>query len=90
MSISEFNEMTPYELRIYAEVFAEKQQFETEEKITLVWMAENFRRTEELPPLEKILGKEEEKKEMSADDMLLKVMQLNSAFGGTVQKVGEE
>lgn len=82
--------MTPYELSIYAEVFAEKKQIKQEEKITLVLMGEYFHRMEKLPRFKDVLGKKEKTKEMTADEMLQNVMQLNGALGGTVQKAGEK
>jgi hypothetical protein len=81
--------MTPYELQLYGEIFEEKQKFEQEEKLSLVWMAEHFQRIEKLPTLNELLGKKEEPKEMTSEEMLAKVMQLNGALGGTVKKAGE-
>lgn len=91
LSIYEYNEMTPYELRLHANAFGEKQQREDEEKITMVWMGEFFHRMEKLPSLNEVLGKKEEqtKKAMSPEEMLQKVMQLNSAMNGAVTKAGE-
>jgi hypothetical protein len=89
LSINEYNEMTPYELNIHAEIFEEKQKFDQEERLTLVWMGEYFHRVEKLPTLNELLGKKKESKEMTAEEMLQKVMQLNSALDGTVIKAGE-
>jgi hypothetical protein len=46
-------------------------------------------RTEETPTLNEFIGKKEEPKEMTSDEMLANVMQLNSAMGGAFEKVGE-
>jgi hypothetical protein len=81
--------MTPYELKLHAEIFEEKQRFDQEERLSLVWMGEHFHRVEKLPTLNEILGKKEETKEMTAEEMLANVMQLNSALDGTVKKAGE-
>jgi hypothetical protein len=89
LSIQEYNEMTPYELNIHAEIFEEKQRFEQEERLSLVWMGEYFHRVEKMPTLNELLGKKEETKVMSAEEMLANVMQLNSAMDGTVKKAGE-
>jgi hypothetical protein len=89
LSIQEYNEMTPYELTLHAEIYQEKQKFDQEERLSLVWMGEYFHRVEKLPTLNEILGKKEEMKEMSAEEMLANVMQLNSALDGTVKKAGE-
>jgi hypothetical protein len=85
VSISEYNEMTPYELTLYADIFEEKR----EEKLTLLWRAEWLHRTEEPPTLNEFIGKEEETKEMSDEEMLANVMQINAAMGGAFEKVGE-
>jgi hypothetical protein len=89
LSIEQYNEMTPYELNLHADIYQEKQKFEEEERLTLVWMGEYFQRIEKLPTLNEILGKKEETEEMTADEMLHNIMQLNSALGGTVKKAGE-
>jgi hypothetical protein len=78
--------MTPYELQLYADIFEEKR----EEKLTLIWLSEWLHRTEEPPALNEFIGKkEEEPKEMTANEMLANVMQLNAAMGGAFEKVGE-
>jgi hypothetical protein len=77
--------MTPYELQLYADIFEEKR----EEKLTLLWLSEWLHRTEETPTLNEFIGKKEEPKEMTSDEMLANVMQLNSAMGGAFEKVGE-
>ena len=76
--------MTPDELRTHADVFREKKEIENEDRITLVWMGEQFHRLEKLPPLSKILDKEPEVKQMTEKQMLLNVEQLNAMFGGEV------
>jgi hypothetical protein len=78
--------MTPYELELYGDIFEEKR----EEKLTLVWLAEWLHRTEEPPSLNEFIGKkEEDSKEMTADEMFANVMQLNASMGGAFEKVGE-
>jgi hypothetical protein len=78
--------MTPRELQLYAEIFEEKQ----EEKLTLIWMGEYLQRVEEMPTLKEFVnGGKEETKEMSSEEMLANVMQLNAEMGGAFEKVGE-
>jgi hypothetical protein len=56
----------------------------------LLWLSEWLHRTEETPTLNEFIGKkEEEPKEMTANEMLANVMQLNAAMGGAFEKVGE-
>jgi hypothetical protein len=77
--------MTPYELQLYGDIFEEKK----EEKLTLLWLSEWLHRTEEAPTLNEFIGKKEELKEMTSDEMLAIVMQLNAEMGGAFEKVGE-
>lgn len=78
--------MTPYELSLYLEAYAEKQQSEAEEKLTLVWLGEYYHRVKRLPSLKDELKKisGEKKKVMTNDEMLQMVKELNVKFGGTV------
>lgn len=86
ISISEYDEMTPCELKLYARVFNEKQKYEQEEKLTLVWLGEYWHRVKKLPTLNEALGKKEEpKKKMTDDEMLEMVKKLNAQFGGSVK-----
>jgi hypothetical protein len=80
-----FEEMTPYELALYAETFIEMKTQELEEKITLVWLHEYYHRQKHLPSLKdeikKMTGKN---KEMTDEEMLETVRLLNAQFGGSV------
>jgi hypothetical protein len=88
ISLSEYDEMTPYELSVFARVFNEKQKHEQEEKLTLVWLGENLHRAKKLPTLDKLLGKGSTpvKKHMTDDEMLEMVKKLNAQFGGSVER----
>jgi hypothetical protein len=89
LSINEYNEMTPYELGLHVEVFTDKLHFEQDEKKTIAWMTAYLHRVDKMPSLQELLNKKE-KKEMTEDEMLEAVKQLNIAFGGKVQtKEGE-
>jgi hypothetical protein len=93
LSISEFEEMTPYELNLFAEAFVEKETALKEEKLTLVWLGEYYHRIKRLPSLksevEKLTGKKH-LKDMSDEEMLKMVEKLNETFGGTVKEQGGE
>lgn len=81
--------MTPYELGLHVEVFMNKQTDEFDEKLTIAWMTAYLHRVDKMPSLQELLNKKE-KKEMTEDEMIQVVKQLNTAFGGTVQsKEGE-
>jgi hypothetical protein len=92
ISISEFDEMTPYELNLHAEVFMEKSLSEKQESLTLVWMGEYYHRVKNLPritdELEKIFGKNQ-KQAMTDEEMLKVAHMLNFQLGGTVEQGGE-
>lgn len=86
ISIAQYDEMTPYELRLHAQVFNDKQLQENEEKLTLVWLGEYWHRVKKLPTLNEALGKKDEpKKQMTDDEMLETVKKLNAKFGGSVE-----
>jgi hypothetical protein len=83
LSIAEYDDMTPHELSIYADIYAEKAEQEREDKITLVWLGAYFQRVEKLPSLKEVLGKNDE--EMTDEEMLEQVKKLNALFGGNVE-----
>jgi hypothetical protein len=88
--LQEFEEMTPKEFRIYTEVFAEKAEQDSNEKLTLTWLGAYWQRGEKLEPLENYLRKKEPEKpqEMTTDQMLAKVLELNAKMGGTTVTPG--
>jgi hypothetical protein len=84
VSIKEWEQMTPYELALICEVWAEQKEAENITKITMVWLGEYYHRIKKLPPIKKavddVLGGK--KKTMSDEEMLEKVKSLNAMFGG--------
>lgn len=84
ISISEYNEMTPYELNLQILGFNEKRKRKDEDKLAMVWLAEYWHRAKRLPSLKEVLGqKTQPKKQMTNDEILNEVKKLNAAFGGT-------
>lgn len=83
--------MTPYELSICIESFQERQQAELQNSVTLAWLREYYHRQKYLPDLKKELAKlSGVSEEMSDEDMLKMVKNLNLQFGGEIiQKEGE-
>jgi hypothetical protein len=70
---------------LHVEAYLEKQQAEVEEKITLVWLGEYYHRIKKLPTLKKILSElKQDKNLMTSDEMLAKVKQLHTQFGGEI------
>jgi hypothetical protein len=89
ITISDYNEMTPYELRIHIESITEKLQSEQDERISIAWLTAYLHRVDKFPALQDLLNKTE-KKDMTDEEMLETVKILNAAFSGTVQtKEGE-
>ncbi len=89
LDISQFDEMTPYELNLHIEAYSEKIKRETEDGVILVWLGEYYHRLKKLPPLKKALEELTEKKKkqpMTDNEMLEVVKKLNAQFGGMVVK----
>lgn len=76
--------MTPYELSLFIENYNEKQKYEIEEKISLVYLGAAWQRAEKMPSLDSVLKKTQPtKKKMTDEEMLNEVLKINAAFGGT-------
>jgi hypothetical protein len=91
LSVSEFDEMTPYELMIFLEAYTEKEEADLQEAVTLVWLGEYYHRLKRLPALKGELKKFlKNEQEMTDEEMLDVVKTLNAQFGGSfVNKGGE-
>ena len=81
--LGEYNEMTPFELSICAEVFSESIKNDQETELFLAYINAYWQRVETLKSFEDMIGKEKKQKKMNEDEMLAKVMELNSMFGGS-------
>ena len=89
VSLSEFWEMTPFELNLKAMDYREKKKNDFKEKLTLeyynaMWTIQWLDKKSQHPqPLNKILDNlYNEKKVMSDLEMLERVKSLNKMFGG--------
>ena len=91
LTLEQFDYMTPYEMALYCEAYAEKRDTELKERLTLVWLGEYYHRTKRLPKLKDELRKISGEKDrvMTNEQMLAVVHKLNKQFGGTVIKGGE-
>lgn len=85
ISVTEFWEITPYELSIFAESYLERKEIESEERILQAYLTALWSRTKKMPNINKILKREKENKVMTDDEMLKQVMKLNALFGGEVK-----
>ena len=79
--------MTPDELNLSAEIYAEKKKQDEQNLIIQAYLISRWVWTEKIP-IEKILeemGTKKEKKEMTDEQMLTQVKTLNTIFGGEVK-----
>ena len=73
--------MTPYELTICMESYADKEKERSKELIIQAYYTEAFARMKKLPKLKDLL---KDKKKQTDDEMLKVVKKLNSMLGGEV------
>lgn len=87
--ITEFWEMTPYELNVYAEIYGEKKKQEEQNMVMQAYLISRWVWAKDVP-IEKILnelGANKDKKEMTDEEMLNQVKILNNLFGGEVKEI---
>lgn len=85
--MSEFWEMTPDELNLSAEIYAEKKKQDEQNLIIQAYLISRWVWTKKIP-IEKILeemGTKKEKNKMTDEQMLARVKTLNTIFGGEVK-----
>lgn len=85
--MSEFWEMTPDELNLSAEIYAEKKKQDEQNLIIQAYLISRWVWTKKIP-IEKILeemGTKKEKNKMTDEQMLAQVKTLNTIFGGEVK-----
>ena len=61
ISVTEFWEITPYELSIFAESYLERKEIESEERILQAYLTALWSRTKKMPNINKILKREKRK-----------------------------
>lgn len=76
--------MTPYQLSLCINDYNERKKAEEEEKLTLVWLGAYWQRVKQMPSLNSLLGKNQEKKVMTPEQILEQVKKLNESLGGRV------
>lgn len=84
MPISEFWNMTPYELGLTAKGYSQRKEMDQKESIYHAYLISRWVWQKRID-IEKILKHEEKKKEMTDDEMLQQAMKLNAMFGGVVK-----
>src|SRR5690625_2468017 len=90
INISDFWEMTPLELNIYAKSYTEKKQLEQKQNVYQAYLISRWvwQRKIDIEKIINSIGKE--KKTMTDEQMLKQVQVLNMMFGGEVKAIGEE
>lgn len=89
LSITEYNDITPYELILYIQAYNERMSLDHKERITAAYLTAYWGRVKKMPELKKILG-EDKPNNQTPEQMLAVVRQLNAAFGGTEKKESED
>lgn len=84
MPISEFWEVTPYELSLVAEGYTDRRETEGKESMYQAYLISRWVWQKKID-IEKILEGKKEKKVMTDEQMLNQVKALNSLFGGEVK-----
>lgn len=82
ISLLEYNDLTPFELSVHAELYTDKQKHDQESELFLSYINAYWQRVEKLERFDDLIGKERPQKQMNEDEMLAKIMDLNKMFGG--------
>lgn len=82
--ITEFWELTPFELSIAANGYRKRKELESKESIYQAYLISRWVWQKRID-IEKILNGEKKKKIMTEDEMLAQVKALNTIFGGEVK-----
>lgn len=85
MSITEFWEITPFELNVAAKGYARRQEQKQKQSIYQAYLISRWVWKKKID-IEKYLGEQKPKKRMTDEEMLAKAKVLNALFGGTVVK----
>lgn len=91
MSIQEFEEMTPYQLNLVIQNYAEREKEKFELKLfeiylTSAWIS-RWVWAKRIPKFDSIMDRLQPKKHMTDEQMLEQVKALNIIFGGEVNIV---
>jgi hypothetical protein len=81
---AEFWMLTPREMNILVNAFAEKQKRESEQQVVIAYLTAYWHRFKRMPNLKEILGQKPTKKPKTAEQMLEDIKRLNASMGGTV------
>jgi hypothetical protein len=82
LDLMTFWELTPYEFSLVVDAYIKKEKKREKDRLAQAYLGAAWQRAKKLPNLKKLLEIEEQNKKMTNEEMLLKVKQLNAAFGG--------
>lgn len=85
VSITEFWEITPFELSMAARGYSKRQEQRQKESMYQAFLISRWVWKKKID-IEKYLGEQKPKKRMTDEEMLAKAKVLNALFGGTVVK----
>jgi predicted RNase H-like nuclease len=88
LDILTFWELTPYEFSLMVKSYTKKIKQQQEDSLVLTYLGAAWQRAKKMPSLDRILGKQQQPKQMTPEEMLQKVLRLNKAFGGTKEGGG--
>ena len=89
ISLTEFWEITPFELNIAAKSYEKRRKIESKESIYQAYLISRWVWQKKID-IEKILKSDNKKKIMTDEQMLEKIKGLNAIFGGEVKAIGKE
>jgi hypothetical protein len=82
LDLMTFWELTPFEFSLVVNAYIEKEKQKEKDRLAQTYLGAAWQRAKKLPNFKKLLGMEQPQKKMTNEEMLLKVKQLNAAFGG--------
>lgn len=87
MSITEFWEITPFELSMAARGYSKRQEQRQKESMYQAYLISRWVWAKKID-IKKFLGDQKPKRRMTDQEMLERVKQLNALLGGEVKVVG--
>lgn len=83
--ITEFWEITPFEIGVVAKGYAKRQELRQKENIYQAYLLSRWVWAKKID-IQKYLGEKKPKKRMTDDEMLAQAKALNALLGGTVAR----
>ncbi|MBW7475952.1 hypothetical protein K0T92_14495 [Paenibacillus oenotherae] len=80
--------MTPHELNLHIQVYAEHNRREIEEGLTLAYMTAYWHRVKRMPDLKKLIQDTRPRVSKTPEQLLAQVKAINAAMGGVINEGG--